>query len=180
MSARLRFLLTICGILVVIYFISMINVVKKAAEESKQVQVITKIRRGDYGDAKELVQKYYKNNPTKATEFLTSINKKQNKIDCKEYVKKLQIPENWDWAREGNFTLVKAKVKNAGDRTVIYFKIEAKYLDKKNEVADKDTFSSTDPLPAGQTKDFEIKHKYSADYKIVKLYIDKVALPIEE
>lgn len=89
------------------------------------------------------------------------------------YVQNMTI-QDWDWTTERNYTYVRGRVKNSGDKTVSYFKITAYYKDNKNNVLDTDFTNSAENLRPGMAKEFEIMHRASSDYKYVSIQVEDV------
>lgn len=167
------FFITLIAVIVLIIVLVKVNTfVKNSREESHQVAVITKIQKGDYTTARELINQYYKNDEAKREDFLKTISEKENS----EYKSSLKIPDGWEYVIEGDVSYVRAKVKNSGEKTINFFKIRAKYQTKDFETVSTDTISVTEVVSAKETKDFVIKHKHSPQEKTVKLYIDDVSI----
>jgi len=82
--------------------------------------------------------------------------------------------QKWDWTAERNYSYIRGRVKNNGDKTVSYFEIKALYKDDAGNVLDTDFTNSGENLLPGMSKEFEIMHKESPEYKKVNIYIEKV------
>lgn len=91
------------------------------------------------------------------------------------YKNKLSVV-NWNWETERNYTYVRGRIKNNGDKIVQYFKIKALYLDNVGNVLDTDIDNSLDDLYPGMSKEFQIMHKYNSEYKRVSLMIEEVRI----
>lgn len=62
-----------------------------------------------------------------------------------EYIGKMEL-QNWDWQAESNYTHIRGRVKNTGNKTVRYFKVQAFYKDASGNVIDTD-FTNSGLLP---------------------------------
>jgi hypothetical protein len=89
------------------------------------------------------------------------------------YVQNMEI-EDSNWTTERNYTYVRGRVKNSGDKTVSYFKITAYYKDDEDNVLDTDYTNSAENLRPGMAKEFEIMHRASPDYKHVSIQVEDV------
>ena len=89
------------------------------------------------------------------------------------YMDKMQI-QDWNWEAGRNYSYVRGRVKNIGDRTVSYFKITAYYKNASGNVIDTDFTNSGEDLQPGMAKEFEIMHKESPEYKTVSIAVDEV------
>lgn len=89
------------------------------------------------------------------------------------YINKMEI-QQWDWTGERNYSYIRGRIKNGGDKTVSYFKIKALYKDDAGNVLDTDYTNSGEDLLPGMSKEFEIGHKESPEYKKVGILIEKI------
>lgn len=87
-----------------------------------------------------------------------------------EYIGKMEL-QNWDWQAESNYTHIRGRVKNTGNKTVRYFKIQGFYKDASGNVLDTDFTNSSENLMPGMSKEFEITHRQSPDYKHMSISV---------
>lgn len=90
-----------------------------------------------------------------------------------DYIGKMEIQKG-DWTRERDYSYVRGRVKNGGDKTVTYFEITALYKDASGTVLDTDYTNSGETLQPGMSKEFEIMHKESLEYRNVSIATDAV------
>ena len=92
------------------------------------------------------------------------------------YVGKMTILQ-WNYTGDYNATdkyiHIKGRVRNDGGKTVSYFKVKALFKDEKGNVLDTDYTNSGDKLSPGMSKEFEIMHKDSSDYRDVSVHIEE-------
>ncbi|GMU96905.1 zinc ribbon domain-containing protein [Ignavibacterium album] len=91
------------------------------------------------------------------------------------YKEKVSIV-NWNWEQERNYSYVRGRVRNDGDKIVRYFKIKAFYLDNFGNVLDTDIDNDLDDLYPGMSKEFQIMHKNNPEYKRVSLIVEEVRI----
>lgn len=89
------------------------------------------------------------------------------------YIGKMEI-QKWDWTEEHNYSYIRGRIRNGGDKTVSYFKIKALYKDAGGTVLDTGYTNSGEDLLPGMSKEFEIMHKESPEYKKVGILIEEV------
>lgn len=92
------------------------------------------------------------------------------------YESSMQIQSGWKWEQERNYTYIRGRIKNAGDKITRYWAIEARYFGPNGEVLDKDMTNSAQNLYPGQMQTFEIMHKDDPLYKSVDLHVIEVRL----
>jgi hypothetical protein len=92
------------------------------------------------------------------------------------YVNNMQIQEKWEWSVERQYSYIRGRVKNTGNRTVSYFKIAAHFYDENKNVIDTDYTNSGETLLPGMSKEFEIMHKHSDEYKSANILVEDVTL----
>lgn len=92
------------------------------------------------------------------------------------YELSMQIQPGWKWEQERNYTYIRGRIKNAGDKITRYWAIEARYFGPNGEVLDKDMTNSAQNLYPGQMQTFEIMHKDDPLYKSVDLHVIEVRL----
>lgn len=90
-----------------------------------------------------------------------------------DYISQMEI-QKWECTNESNYNYIRGRVKNVGDKTVTYFKITALYKDANGTVLDTDYTNSLETLLPGMSKEFEIMHKESSEYKKVSIDVDEV------
>lgn len=83
---------------------------------------------------------------------------------------------NWNWEKEDNYSYVRGRIRNDGDKIISYFKVTAYYLDDYGNVLDNDIDNDLEDLYPGMSKEFEIMHKNSSDYKSVSIEITEVKI----
>lgn len=89
------------------------------------------------------------------------------------YISKMVL-QKWDWKEESNYSYIRGRIKNDGDKTVSYFQIKALYKDSAGNVIDTDITNSGENLLPGMAKEFEIMHKASSEYRSASIYVEKV------
>ncbi|MFA5033536.1 MAG: FxLYD domain-containing protein [bacterium] len=154
------------------------SVTKNARETAQQAEILSQMRAGKYEEAKDLINKYSKDTD-KGKELLATIKEKENEIELENYTDKIKIPDDWEWKadkKNSKYTSINGKIKNTGDKTITSFTVLAKYQDAANKTLSTDSASCSESVPAGQTRNFEIKHGYSADYKSVVLSVKNFTL----
>jgi hypothetical protein len=93
-----------------------------------------------------------------------------------EYISKIQV-QDWKWAQDdGNYSHVRGRVTNTGDRTASYFSVTAQYKDANGKVLDTAYTNSGQDLGPGISKEFDIMHKTSSEYASVSVAVDKVSV----
>jgi len=149
------------------------EVEKKTNKNFKSIdsQISQKIIEGKYKEAKQLAfDNYDKKDHEKLVNWFMII---EDEIG-KGYKKYLEIQDGWKWVEEDYYNYIRGRVKNTGDRTISYFKIKAEYKNKNKEVIDLDYTNYGDNLPPNMSKEFEIMHRNSHEYKYVSIYVDEV------
>lgn len=96
--------------------------------------------------------------------------------DRTAYLANMEIQDNWKWSVDGDYSYIKGRVKNIGNKTVSYFKISSHFYDDNKNVIDTDYTNSTETLMPGMAKEFEIMHKHSDEYKTADIYVEEVVL----
>jgi hypothetical protein len=86
----------------------------------------------------------------------------------------LVIQSDWTWDLDGNYTYVRGRVKNVGDKNIRYFEVTAEYLDSTGNVLDSDYTNSGETLRPNNMKEFEIMHKHDEEYYEVQIYVNDV------
>ncbi|MDD5529705.1 MAG: FxLYD domain-containing protein [bacterium] len=165
-------------VIVIVGFKVFNSVTKNARETAQQAEIVSKMRAEKYDEAKELIVKYYKDTD-KAKELLAPIKVKEDEIALEAYTDKIKIPDDWEWKadeKNSKYTSIHGKIVNTGDKTITSFTILAKYQDGKKKTLSTDSANCSESVPAGQTKNFEIKHGYSSDYKSVVLSVKNFTL----
>ncbi len=98
-----------------------------------------------------------------------------NKTQELQYKDKISIV-NWDWAKERNYSYIRGRIRNDGNKIVRYFEIKAYYMDEYGKVLDSDITNNLDDLNPGMSKEFEIMHKNNPEYKKVSVVVEEVSL----
>lgn len=86
---------------------------------------------------------------------------------------KLEIINNWEVTREGDYIYIKGRIKNVGKISTEYWKLTAEFLDKDGNVIDTDYTNSLEVMRPDNQKEFEIMHKYDPAYAKFRLFIEK-------
>lgn len=87
----------------------------------------------------------------------------------------IRVNSDWTIEKSGNYIYIKGTVTNTShSKTISYFEVEAKFYDKYGNVIDSDWTNDGDDLAPGESRKFEIMHKYSSDEKDIKLSIKDV------
>ena len=103
--------------------------------------------------------------------ILPAINESQDIL----YKEKVTIV-NWNWENERNYSYVRGRIRNDGDKIIRYFKVKAYYLDDMGNVLDTDIDNDLEDLYPGMSKEFEIMHKNNPEYKKVSVVVDEVEI----
>lgn len=142
------------------------------SEKEKDNKITELLINGQIESAKEKVVEYYNGDETKQVAWMMAINDEYSK----DYIDKLEIQSGWTWNIDGNYTYVKGRVKNIGDKTISYFKITAQYKDNDGNVLDTDYTNSNENILPGDSKEFEIMHENNDDYYKCSIFVDEVSL----
>ena len=86
----------------------------------------------------------------------------------------LKIQDGWSWTAESNYSYIRGRVTNDGDKNINYFKITAEYMDSNGNVVDTDFTNSGETIRPGNSKEFEIMHRHSPDYHEARIFVDEV------
>lgn len=87
----------------------------------------------------------------------------------------LRVNSDWTTEKSRNYIYIKGSVTNiSSSKTISYFKIEAKFYDQYGKVIDSDWTNDGDDLGPGETRQFEIMHKYNNDEVDIKLSVAEV------
>lgn len=84
---------------------------------------------------------------------------------------------NSDWTQEvkRNYIYINGSVTNtSSSKTISYFEVEAKFYDSNGNVIDSDWTNDGDDLEPGETRKFEMMHKYDSSISRTKLSIKDV------
>lgn len=93
------------------------------------------------------------------------------------YVAKVSVDiKKFERSGTGNFGYVGGAVTNGGDRTVTYWKVAAKFYDKKGVIVDTNMTSSLEKLRPGETKSFEMTVRWAPRFAKVAAEVDEVRL----
>ena len=94
-------------------------------------------------------------------------------LDAKDKAK-VGVPKGWKWEYENDYDYVRGSVKNASSRTVSYWKVTARFLDKKGNIIDSDYTNSGETLLPGAAKRFEIMHAQIPQAKSARCFVEEV------
>jgi len=87
----------------------------------------------------------------------------------------LIINSDWKPEKRGNYIHIKGTVTNTSNsRTISYFEIEAKFYNNSGIVLDSEWTNDADDLAPGESRKFEIMHKFNSDEKDIQLSIREV------
>lgn len=75
------------------------------------------------------------------------------------YVYKLEVQPGWTYTKDGDYSHIRGRVKNIGDKVVRYWKITSKYYNPKGEMLDQGYTNSGEDLLPGEADSFEIMHR---------------------
>jgi hypothetical protein len=93
-----------------------------------------------------------------------------------EYISKIQV-QDWKWEQDaGNYSHVRGRVTNTGDRTASYFSVTAQYKDASGKVLDTAYTNSGQDLGPGISKEFDIVNETSSEYASVSVNVNKVSV----
>lgn len=88
----------------------------------------------------------------------------------------LRVNSGWTKEKDGNYIYIKGSVTNiSSTKTISYFEVGAKFYDSRGNVIDSDYTNDGTDLSPGETRKFEIMHKYDSSEKDVILTIQKVS-----
>lgn len=88
----------------------------------------------------------------------------------------MKINNNWTTTISGNYIYIKGTVTNTStSKTINYFEVEAKFYDSHGNVINSDWTNDGEELGPGESRKFEIMHKYSSDEKDIRLFIKDVS-----
>lgn len=117
-----------------------------------------------------------------------AINDNKREIEQYKYNKELQeylntpttsdlrINSNWTTEKERNYIYIRGSVTNTSlNKTISYFAVEAKFYDMFGDIIDTDWTNDGTDLAPGETRQFEIMHKYNSDEKDIKLFVKDVS-----
>jgi hypothetical protein len=147
-------------------------------DEQKDRVIMEAYTKGDAEKAKQKAVELYKDNENKALAWIVVFNQTQTQTqtESEDYINKLEIQEDWVWEIDGNYSYVKGRVKNTGNKNIRYFEVTAEYLDSAGRVLDSDYTNSGETLRVGNMKEFEIMHQDSNDYKEVRIFVNEVRI----
>lgn len=87
----------------------------------------------------------------------------------------IKVNSDWTTEKSGNYIYIKGTVTNTSySKTISYYEVEAKFYDSYGKVIDSDWTNDGKDLDPGESRKFEIMHKYSSDEKDIKLSIKDV------
>lgn len=141
-------------------------------DEQKDKAILDVFVKDGVEAAKSKAIELYKDNEDKVLAWMLTFNTTKSN----NYKDKLVIQEGWNWEKDGNYTYVKGRVKNTGDKTISYFEITAEYLDKNGQVLDTDYTNSGENLRPSNQKEFKIMHRYDSQYEQVRIFVEEVRI----
>lgn len=104
--------------------------------------------------------------------------KRQKKLE--EYLntptsEDIRIDSGWKVVKDGSYLYIRGTVTNTSlSKTISYFEIEAKFHDSNGNVINSDWTNDAEDLAPGESRKFEIMHKYSSDEKDISIRIKDV------
>lgn len=106
-------------------------------------------------------------------------NKYQNALQeqlSKPSIFDLRVNSGWTKQKDGNYIYIKGSVTNISSiKTISYFEVSAKFYDSRGNVIDSDYTNDGTKLSPGETRQFEIMHKYNSSEQDIKLSIQEVS-----
>ena len=141
-------------------------------EKQKNKEISFAIIDGNYEEARNLIRQYYSDSKLRCVEWMITIIDEESKA----YLSKVIIEDNWKWIIEDDYSYIRGRVKNSGNKTIFYFKVTAYYKDNDDAVVDTDYTDSFENLGPGMSKEFEIMHKKSVNYKYTSIKLEEVSL----
>jgi len=157
-----------------IIFILMIilSLLNCKTEKQKDQEIITEVVAKRYNNARSLVREYYENDQQKGLSWMLAIQEQENK----DYLDHVQIEDGWKWTFEDDYSYIRGNIKNIGDKSIDYFKISAHYKDSERNVIDTDYTNSGETLGPGMSKEFEIMHRRSSNYKYTTVFVEEISV----
>ena len=87
----------------------------------------------------------------------------------------LKVNSDWTQKKSGNYIYINGSVTNtSSSKTISYFEVEAKFYDSKGNVIDSDWTNDGADLEPGESRKFEIMHKYDSNVNDIRLSIKDV------
>lgn len=87
----------------------------------------------------------------------------------------LRVNSDWTQKKSGNYIYINGSVTNtSSSKTISYFEVEAKFYDSKGNVIDSDWTNDGDELEPGESRNFEIMHKYDSSVDDIRLSVKDV------
>lgn len=88
----------------------------------------------------------------------------------------LKINRDWSTSTRNDYIYIKGTVTNTSStKTINYYEIEAKFIDRTGKVIDSDYTNDASSLGPGESRKFEIMHKRPTYYRTIKLSVKKVS-----
>lgn len=93
----------------------------------------------------------------------------------KPTIKDLKIT-NSQWKKKGDYVYIDGVVKNVSkNRTINYFEVEANFYDEYGDVIDSDWTNDGDELAPGESRPFDMMHKYNYKTENIRLSVREVS-----
>lgn len=87
----------------------------------------------------------------------------------------LKVNPGWTNKKDGNYVYISGSVTNTSEtKTISYFEIEAKFINSKGDVIDSDWTNDAKELGPGETRQFEIMHRYNINSSKIRLSVKEV------
>lgn len=88
----------------------------------------------------------------------------------------LRVNSGWTNEIDGDYIYIKGSVTNiSSSKTISYYEVGAKFYDSMGNVVDSDYTNDGTELSPGETRQFDMMHKYDSNVKNIKLSIQKVS-----
>jgi hypothetical protein len=146
---------------------------QSAMTNAQKDKIITEtFAKGDIEATKQKIAELYKDDQEEAVSWLIAV----DNLEDGKYKNKLEIQKGWTWDLDGDYTYVKGRVKNTGDKNITYFEVTAEYLDSAGNVLDSDYTNSGETIRPNNMKEFEIMHRHDEQYDEVQIFVNEVSV----
>ena len=133
-----------------IIFVSICSIIFFISEKNSIYNARKEIQENKYN--KELAE--YRNKPT---------------------ISDIKVNSDWTTRKSGSYIYITGSVTNTSStKTISYYEVEAKFYDSFGNIIDSDWTNDGDDLEPGESRKFEIMHKYSYDEEDIRLSIKEV------
>ena len=185
-NMKKTFIIILC--FVILSFLSLCGCkTEQKLQEKQNIEIYDLAYKGDIEGAKEKANEYYINNETKLNAIINKIDSIEEFIDENDiafpkdnkssntikYEDELVIKDDFNTKIKDGYIYINGSVINQGNKTISYYKIIVKYLDKNNNVIHSNYTNSIENLYPGESREFEIMNKYNG-YENYKLLVEEV------